>query len=151
MNSSLRDARHRRVDQHLDAENHHAMELVTIDFSFSDDASCDDISTGEHGQGSDGIKHFYRDLYTASPDLQLEVVGRSERDDSVTLDCLLHGTHKGTWHGIPATGTSFNVPAQVTYEFRRGSDVLSHETLSYDRARLLEQFGVTGRKVHVRH
>lgn len=149
MNPSLKDARQRRVDQHLDAENHHSMQLVTIDFS--DDAACDDQATGDHREGRDGIKHFYRDLYTAAPDLQLEVVGRSERDDSVTLDCMLSGTHKGAWHGIPATGTSFHVPAQVTYEFCKGSDVLCHETLSYDRARLLEQFGVTGRRPRVRH
>jgi steroid delta-isomerase-like uncharacterized protein len=125
------------------------MELLTIDFT--EDGSCDDVTTGEHCEGRDGIKTFYRELYHAAPDLQLEVVSRDERGDAVTVDCLMHGTHKGDWNGIPATGTSFHVPAQVTYEFRKGSDVLRHEALSYDRQRLLEQFGVSGRPSRVQH
>ncbi len=149
MNRVLERARERRIDQHLDAENRHSMELVTIDFS--EDGSCDDSSTGEHCEGRDGIRQFYRELYHAAPDLQLEVVDRNSSGDRVTLDCMLHGTHKGEWNGIPATGTSFHVPAQVTYEFCKGSDVLRHETLSYDRQRLLEQFGVTGRQSRVQH
>ncbi len=145
MSDALQKARDRRVDQHLDAENHHEMELVTIDFGESENASCDDVAWQKHAEGPENIRKWYRELYAAAPDLQIEELGRTERGDRVTIDCLLHGTHKGTWHGVRATGTSFHVPAQVTLEFRHGSDVIRHETIDYDRAQLLEQFGVGGR------
>jgi steroid delta-isomerase-like uncharacterized protein len=149
MNSSLQKARDRRVDQHLDAENQHEMELVTIDFG--ENASCDDVASNQHAEGPEGIRQWYKDIYAAAPDLRIEELGRTEHGDHVTIDCMLHGTHKGTWHGVRATGTSFHVPAQVTYEFRHGSDFLKHETIDYDRSRLLEQFGVTGRRSRVQH
>lgn len=140
MNPSLQKARDRRIDQHLEAENQHELELVVVDFS--EGASCDDLAWNDHAEGQDGIREWYRELYAAAPDLRIEEIGRSEQGDRVTVDCLLHGTHKGTWHGVHPTGTSFHVPAQVTYEFGHGSEFLHRETVAYERMRLMEQFGV---------
>jgi predicted ester cyclase len=52
------------------------------------------------------VKVFYRELYTAFPDLAHTIEEQISARDKVTTRWIARGTHLGTWMGINPTGRS---------------------------------------------
>lgn len=57
--------------------------------------------------GADGMRHVFEALLRpALPDLRVEIHDQIAEGDRVTTRKTLHGTHLGSFGGVPATGRS---------------------------------------------
>jgi steroid delta-isomerase-like uncharacterized protein len=127
------------VEQHVRFENDHNLEGVLG--TFGDGARYEDEAWGDHYAGRDGVLSFYKQLMTALPDLQIEVLQWHVTEKGVLLEVLIRGTHLGPWRGLPATGRRVEVPLCGVYTFD-DNDHLVGERIYYDRGTVLRQLGV---------
>lgn len=127
------------VEQHIRLENEHDLEGVLS--TFGDAAHYDDEAWGEHHEGRGGVRYFYDQLMKALPDLQIEVLRRHVTEEAILVEVMIHGTHLGSWRGLPATGRRIDCPLCGVYTFD-ADDRLAGERIYYDRATVLRQLGV---------
>ena len=98
-------ARMALVDEHVRCENRHDLEAVMA--TFGADARFDDEPWGDHRTDRAGVRSYYTDLLRALPDLVIEVIHRHAARDSIVLEVVIGGTHRGAWRGLPAAGSGF--------------------------------------------
>jgi steroid delta-isomerase-like uncharacterized protein len=127
------------VEQHVRLENAHDLEGVRRTFGAA--ARYDDEPWDEHYEGPDGVRHFYKQLMQALPDLEIDVQRRHVTDDAILLEVIIRGTHLGSWRGLPATGRRVEFPLCGVYSFD-AHDRLAGEKIYYDRGTVLRQLGV---------
>jgi len=127
------------VEKHIGLENEHDLEGVLG--TFGDAARYDDEPWGEHYNGLDRVRQFYKQLMIALPDLQIEVKQRHVAEDAVVVEVVIRGTHLGGWRGLPATGRRVEFPLCGIYTFD-AADRLAGEKIYYDRGTVLRQLGV---------
>jgi steroid delta-isomerase-like uncharacterized protein len=127
------------VDRHIRLENEHDLEGVLA--TFGDHARYDDEPWGEHYEGRDGVRSFYRQLMSALPDLVIDVQRRHVTDDAILVEVMIRGTHLGAWRSLPPTGRRVEIPLCGVYTFD-GDDRLAGEKIYYDRGTVLRQLGV---------
>jgi steroid delta-isomerase-like uncharacterized protein len=109
--------------------------------TFRSAAVYDDEPWDEHHVGLEAVRPFYEQLLKALPDLQIEVEKEHASSEAVIIECLISGTHGGTWRDLPATGRRLEFPLCGVYTF--GEDgKLAGERIYYDRATVLRQCGV---------
>jgi hypothetical protein len=61
--------------------------------------------------------------------------------ESVVVEVIIHGTHLGSWRGLPATGRHIDFPLCGIYTFD-GNNRLAGERIYYDRGAVLGQLGL---------
>jgi len=137
---TLLQARVEQVERHVALENVHDLEAVMD--TFGDDACYDDEPWNEHPRGREAVRRYYEELLRALPDLHIDVSNRYTDGEGVVLECMITGTHEGTWHGLPGTGRSVRLPLCAIYTFGNDSAELVGERIYYDRATALQQVGV---------
>jgi steroid delta-isomerase-like uncharacterized protein len=91
--------------------------------------------------GHEAIRGFYADLFKGFPDFWLDIRQKYIGSDTVTVEGVFGGTHRGTWLGIPPTGKSVEVPVCAVSTFT-ADDKLKSEIAYYDRLGILEKMGV---------
>ncbi len=129
----------RTVRDHIRFENAHDLSAVLATFGSS--ARYDDEPWDEHHMGREAVRSFYEDLLRALPDLQIEVTKEHATSEAVIVECLIRGTHGGTWRDLPATGRRIEFPLCGVYTFDEDGK-LAGEKIYYDRATVLRQCGV---------
>jgi hypothetical protein len=80
-------------------------------------------------------------LLRALPDLEIAVQKEHASSEAVIIECLIRGTHGGTWRDLPATGRRLEFPLCAVYTFDKEGK-LAGERIYYDRATVLRQCGV---------
>ena len=90
------------VEEHVRLENAHDLEGAIA--TFGDAARYDDEPWGAHYEGRDQVHQFYAQLMAALPDLSIEIVRRHVAAETIVLEVVIRGTHRGAWRGLPATG-----------------------------------------------
>jgi len=140
VSDALVKARLERVEQHVELENLHDLNGVMDTFGRS--ASYDDEPWGEHFRDRDAVRGYYEGLMHAVPDLHIDPQQRHAAEDVVILQCRITGTHERTWHGLPGTGRTIDVPLCAVYTFADDGVELAGEQIYYDRATVLRQVGV---------
>lgn len=138
-NTTLREARIRRVEEHIHSENAHDLEAVME--TFSENPRYDDEPWGEHHMGWEAVRGFYERLFEVAPDLSVEVLKRYVTGEAVIIECEISGTQLGWWRGLPPTGRHVRFSLCSVYTFEEG-DKLAGERIYYDRATVLGQLGV---------
>ena len=127
------------VRDHIRLENRH--DLAAVLDTFGATARYDDEPWDEHHVGRNAVRSFYEQLLEALPDLEIDVRQEHVTGESVIIECLIRGTHRGEWRGLPPTGRRLEFPLCGVYSF--GEDgKLSGERIYYDRATVLRQFGL---------
>lgn len=121
----------RRMRAYIEAWNDHNPEAI-VEF-LSDE--CDQYSR-------DGLRDIAEAWFTAFPDLTHEIKELVADGDWVLARLILHGTHQGTFRGIPATGNEIEVADHVSTRFEYGLIMEHHANVNF-RA-LFEQLGVSG-------
>src|SRR5262245_44043629 len=96
------NARMAIVDEHIRCENRHDLDAVMA--TFGHEARYDDEPWDDHRTGLDGVRSYYTELMSALPDLNIEVTQRHVASDSLIVEVIISGTHRGPWRGLPATG-----------------------------------------------
>ena len=120
-------------------ENRHDLDGIMATFGAA--ARYDDEPWDAHYVGRDGVRAFYADLLRAMPDLAIDVQRRHASDETVILEVIIRGHHRGWWRGLPPTGRPVQFPLCGIYTFDE-DDRLAGEKIYYDRATVLRQLGV---------
>ena len=127
------------VREHIWFENAH--DLTAVIGTFGSTARYDDEPWDEHHEGHAAVQSFYASLFSAIPDMQIEVTKEHVSNAAVIVECVIHGTHLGSWRGLPPTGRRIRLPLCGVYTFAEDGRI-SGEKIYYDRATLLRQIGV---------
>jgi steroid delta-isomerase-like uncharacterized protein len=139
VNSGAPSEKLRVVRDHIRFENAH--DLAAVLATFGPSARYDDEPWDEHHVGRDAVRSFYEELLRSLPDLQIEIRKEHTSSEAVIIECLIRGTHGGTWRDLPATGRRLEFPLCGVYTFDDGGK-LAGERIYYDRATVLRQCGV---------
>ena len=127
------------VDEHVRCENLHDLDAVMATFGAS--ARYDDEPWSDHRVGRDAVRAYYAETLRAMPDLEVDVQRRHAGSESVVLEVVIRGTHRGPWRGLPATGRRLEFPLCGVFDFDE-NDRLAGERIYYDRAAVLAQLGL---------
>ena len=127
------------VREHILVENAH--DLNAVIHTFGATARYDDEPWDEHHEGHAAVQSFYATLFSAMPDMQIEVTREHVSDAAVIVECVIHGTHQGSWRGLPPTGRRIRLPLCGVYTFGEDGKIAG-ERIYYDRATLLRQIGI---------
>lgn len=87
----------------------------------------------------DQTRRFYRALYGAFPDLRHTIHEQISARDKVVTRWTAHGTHRGTWLGVAATGRPVTLGGINIYTVTNGKLAESH--VQWDLLGLLQQLG----------
>jgi len=101
----------RIVRDHIRFENAH--DLAAVMETFGSSAKYDDEPWDEHHVGRAAVQSFYEQLLRALPDLEIAISKEHVSSDAVIIECLIRGTHGGTWRDLPATGLRSGDGAQA--------------------------------------
>ncbi|PZS02293.1 MAG: hypothetical protein DLM69_04185, partial [Candidatus Chloroheliales bacterium] len=92
----------RRWTEHVLAENRRDLERL-ID-TLADDAVYEIVPLKKFWRGKGEIRQFYHMLWTAMPDVKLDLRSRVADDQYVVEESHVHGTHSGPLFDIPPSG-----------------------------------------------
>lgn len=133
------------VDEHIRCENLHDLDAVLA--TFGPEGCYDDEPWDDHRIGLDGVRSYYTELITALPDLSIDVMRRHVASESIVVEVIIRGTHRGAWRGLPATGRCIELPLCGIYTFD-SDNRLAGERIYYDRGSVLRQLGVFREPTH---
>lgn len=104
--------------EHVLAENKRDLERL-ID-TLADDAVYEIVSIKKVWRGKDEIREFYHMLWTAMPDVKLDLRSRVADENYVVEESHVHGTHTGPLFGIPPSGRYIEFDLVIYFPFRDG-------------------------------
>ncbi len=108
----------RRWMEHVLAENRRDLERL-ID-TLADDAVYEIVPLKMFWRGKEEIRQFYRMLWTAMPDVKLDLRSRVADEHYLVEESHAHGTHEGPLFGIPPSGRHIEFDLVIYFPFRDG-------------------------------
>lgn len=99
-----------------------------------------DVARGRTHRGKAEVGNVLTQLFSAMPDLRLDLTTRLPHGDSVAEEYTLSGTHLGPLFGLPATGRRLRIRAVSFVRMRDGR--LAEDTFYVDVAGVLVQMGL---------
>ncbi|MGQ0569574.1 MAG: ester cyclase [Armatimonadota bacterium] len=121
--------------RHAVAEN--ARKLEELVATLSEDCVYDVIPWGLSYAGKDEARRFYRELWSALPDVKLTLLRHVIDEHCLVEESIVYGTHQGAWHGLPPSGNVVEFPLVIFFPVRDG--LFTGERLYFDGASLLRQ------------
>jgi steroid delta-isomerase-like uncharacterized protein len=118
----------------------------TGNLAMADDIFSEDVRTNGVHVGVAGPVGRIRDRLTGFPDLTTDVQDMFVAGDKLAVTLIWHGTHTGSYGGVPATGRPVEVRDSAIWHFRDGK-VTEIWTLQ-DRFAMLKQIGYLPESVH---
>jgi C-1 hydroxylase len=89
--------------------------------------------------GAAAQQEFLRGVFSAFPDIQIEIQQLVAQGDTVAARLLVRGTHRDEFLGIPATGRGIKVQSTETYRLADGKII--EEWVVMDALGLMQQLG----------
>ena len=127
------------VRRYIDELNNKGNLEVADQLFAADFVEHDYSNPGDWGRGPELVKQGVTMFRTAFPDLNIVIDDMVSEHDRVAFRYTVHGTHKGTFFGVPASGK------QITYtgiSFSRIADGKIQEGWAiWDTRRVLRQLG----------
>lgn len=108
----------RRWTEHVLAENRRDLERLIA--TLADDAVYEIVPLKKVWRGKDEIRDFYHMLWTAMPDVKLDLRNRVADERYVVEESHVHGTHSGPLFGIPPSGRRIEFDLVIFFPFRDG-------------------------------
>ena len=124
---------------HMAAEDRQDIEATVA--TFTDDCYYSVPGLGIELRGKDEIRRWYRESFTAVPDLHNTEERYYESDGNVFFEANLEGTHLGPWVGWAPTGRKFKVPLLVRIPIA-ADGLMEAEIVYFDNAGLFMQLGI---------
>ncbi len=118
MPRSLTERNLRLWTEHVLAENRRDLERL-ID-TLADDAVYEIVPLKKEWRGKVEIREFYHMLWTAMPDVKLDLRTRVADEQYVVEESHVHGTHTGQLFGIPPSGRYIEFDLVIYFPFRDG-------------------------------
>jgi steroid delta-isomerase-like uncharacterized protein len=107
---------------------------------YDDAITWHDMARGRTYRGKQEVGGFLEVLFTAIPDLHLDLTTRLPHGDHVAEEYTITGTHLGPLFGLPATGRRLRMRAVSFVRMRNGR--LAEDNFYVDLAGLLGQMGL---------
>lgn len=121
--------------RHAVAEN--ARKLEELIATLTDDCLYEVVPWGLTYQGKDDVRRFYRELWTALPNVTLTLLRHVIDEQCLVEESVVHGTHQGAWLGVPPSGHRVDFPLVIFFPVRDG--LFTGEELYFDGGDLLRQ------------
>jgi steroid delta-isomerase-like uncharacterized protein len=137
IDEGLRERREELCVGHMTAENAHDFDAA---IGFFHHPRYEVMATGEVYDGADRLGDLMQENVTAFPDFRFDVEHLHHADEAIVVEGTFHGTHLGTWRGLPATGRRVRFPMLIVFPF--DGDRMLGERLFFDLATALRQLGV---------
>jgi steroid delta-isomerase-like uncharacterized protein len=147
MSADLRQRREAIVREHMAAENRHDYDATIATFSH---CRYELIGTGDVYDGEAAVRGYFAETRTAFPDQRNTLICVAHGDDSVMVELVLEGTHRGPLRGLPPTGKAFTCKVSAVFVFEPGGDKLVCERVYFDRATILQQLGLASDPLSLR-
>ncbi|HET9017567.1 MAG TPA: ester cyclase [Thermomicrobiaceae bacterium] len=125
----------RRMIADLNAHN-----LSGVLASYDDAMEWLDLPMEKPILGKRAVGAFLAELLNAFPDLRYEPLLIVGDEDRVVVRFEMHGTHRATYAGLPATGKLITIPSVSVITLRSGKIVSDH--CYFDIATILRQVGL---------
>ena len=122
------------VREHIAAENAHDVERTLATFHYP---RYEVAPFGAPNDGAEAVHELLSGMFTAFPDLAVEVPRLRHADDAVVAECIMRATHRGPFAGLDPTGRAIELPLVGIFEF--DDDRLMCERLYFDMATLMRQ------------
>lgn len=123
--------------RHAVAEN--ARQLEELVATLTDDSVYEVVPWGLLYKGKDEVRRFYRELWTALPDVKLRLLRHVVDQHCLVEESVVYGTHQGTWMGVSPSGKRVEFGLVIFFPVRDG--LFTGEKLYFDGSRLLRQLG----------
>lgn len=91
-------------------------------------------------RGPEAMKHHVADWLAAFPDIRFAIEQMVAEGDLVMTQCVMRGTHRADWLGIPATGKSITIQMFVVH--RIASGLIAEDWVLIDSFGLFQQLGL---------
>ena len=127
---------------HIEVENRRDLEgtMSTVAAGGADYAT---VATGEQWTSSEDIREFYRGLYKAVPDLQIDVrrmtVDAAAR--AVVAEVVVTGTLTRAHWGLAPTHRRFEINTAIFYQLDRAGKLIAERSY-FDKNEMLESMGL---------
>ena len=120
------------------AISEHDIEKVL--FFFADDIFYEEVHVGgEVAHGKEELRTRFQNLFTACPDIRVEITSYFNSGDRECVEWTSSGTHKGGIPGLAPTGKTCSVREAIVTELREGK--ISRFSLYADMMTIMQQLG----------
>lgn len=110
---------------------------------FSSDCSTHQLRSGvpleTMPRGPEAVKKHVAEWLAGFPDLRFEIEQTLAEGDRVLSQLVMHGTHTGTWLGIPATGRRVSIRMMTIHRIRDGK--ISEDWVLVESLGFFQQLG----------
>jgi steroid delta-isomerase-like uncharacterized protein len=107
---------------------------------FADDCTYEDVAMGVVCHNKDELRDFYNLVFSAFPDLKIELKTHFIADDQAGAEWVMTGTQNGDLPALPATHKTCNIRAATIMELQ--GDKIRRNTDYWDMAAFLQQVGI---------
>ena len=104
--------------EHVVAENKRDLDRLVE--TLSEDAVYTVMPLKKEWRGKAEIREFYTMLWTALPDVKLDLMSRVADEHYVVEESHVHGTHTGPLFGIPPSGNYIEFDLVIYFPFKDG-------------------------------
>lgn len=118
MSMTVTERNIRRWLEHVLAENRRDLDRLIA--TLADDAVYEIVPLKKFWRGKDEIREFYQGLWTALPDVKLDLRSRVADEHYVVEESHVGGTHTGPLFGIPPSGRYIEFDLVIYFPFRNG-------------------------------
>jgi steroid delta-isomerase-like uncharacterized protein len=118
MSMTVTERNIRRWLEHVLAENRRDLDRLIA--TLADDAVYEIVPLKKFWRGKDEIREFYQGLWTALPDVKLDLRSRVADEHYVVEESHVRGTHTGPLFGIPPSGRYIEFDLVIYFPFRNG-------------------------------
>jgi steroid delta-isomerase-like uncharacterized protein len=109
---------HRLWLEHARAENRR--ELDRLIATLHEDCEYEVLPQGQKWRGKAQVREFYEGLWSAIPDVKLDLIRRVDADDCVVEESEVHGTMQGPLFGISPSGAQLRYRVVIFFPVREG-------------------------------
>src|SRR5258708_29859877 len=108
---------------------------------FAEDCVYEDVTLGVVARGKEELRSLVNRAFAAAPDFTYGGTSRFAASEWAAIECVMSGTHKGDWPGMPATGKRFSsVRGTSVLELEAGK--IRRESDYSDAATFMKQVGL---------
>ncbi len=108
----------RKWTEHVLAENRRDLDRLIN--TLAEDAVYEIVPLKQFWRGKAEIRNFYNMLWTAIPDVKLDLRTKVSDEHYVIEESHVHGTHTGPLFGIPPSGRHVEFDLVIFFPFRDG-------------------------------
>ncbi|GCE31714.1 hypothetical protein KDA_71980 [Dictyobacter alpinus] len=128
-------------ENNLATQKRFAEAVMTRDLRIFDEVvasnAIDHDPAPDQGPGPEGYRHFFGELLTAFPDLNLTIEHMVADEDNIAFAYMMTGTHQGTFMGLAPTNKPIRVRGIQISKFANGK--LVERWGSSDQLGILQQ------------